>query len=84
MPLGLPLKEKAAFSEQLVNKYEDQNGNKKVQNRAKKAKMTNGQKQCKILYIKPINLFWLSIKSIKFSNLTRLNNLKIVEKSFLD
>jgi hypothetical protein len=30
MPLGLPVKEKAVFSEQLVNKYEDQNGNKKV------------------------------------------------------
>ncbi len=57
MPLGLPLKEKAAFSEQLVNKYEDQNGNKKVQNRAKKAKMTNSQKVCKNLYIKLINLF---------------------------
>jgi hypothetical protein len=30
MPLGLPLKEKAVFSEHLVNKYEDQKGNKKV------------------------------------------------------
>jgi hypothetical protein len=30
MPLRLPLKEKAAFSEQLINKYEDQKGNKKV------------------------------------------------------
>jgi len=30
MPLGLPLKKKAAFSEQLINKYEDQKGNKKV------------------------------------------------------
>ena len=30
MPLGLPLKEKAVFSEQLVNKYEDEKGNKKV------------------------------------------------------
>ena len=30
MPLGLPLKGKAAFSEQLINKYEDQKGNKKV------------------------------------------------------
>ena len=30
MPSGLPLKEKAAFSEQLINKYEDQKGNKKV------------------------------------------------------
>lgn len=30
MPLALPWMEKAAFSEQLVNKYEDQKGNKKV------------------------------------------------------
>jgi hypothetical protein len=30
MPLGLPLKEKAAFSVQPLNKYEDQKGNKKV------------------------------------------------------
>jgi hypothetical protein len=30
------MKEKAAFSEQLVNKYEDQKGNKKVGNQAKK------------------------------------------------
>lgn len=49
MPLGLPLKEKAAFSEQLLNKYQDQNGNKKVQNRAKKLKMTNGQKHFKMV-----------------------------------
>jgi hypothetical protein len=28
--LEVPLKEKAAFSEQLVNKYEDEKGNKKV------------------------------------------------------
>jgi len=29
-PLGIPMKEKAAFSEQLLNKYEDEKGNKKV------------------------------------------------------
>jgi hypothetical protein len=29
-PWGIPVKEKAAFSEQLVNKYEDEKGNKKV------------------------------------------------------
>jgi len=34
-PLRLPLKEKAVFLEQLVNKYEDQKGNKKVGNGAK-------------------------------------------------
>jgi hypothetical protein len=30
--LGVPVKEKAAFSEQLSNKYEDEKGNKKVEN----------------------------------------------------
>jgi hypothetical protein len=29
-PWKVPVKEKAAFSEQLVNKYEDEKGNKKV------------------------------------------------------
>jgi hypothetical protein len=30
--LEIPGKEKAAFSEQLSNKYEDEKGNKKVEN----------------------------------------------------
>ncbi len=38
------MKEKAVFSEQLVNKYEDEKGNKKVGNGPKNMKMTNGQK----------------------------------------
>jgi len=41
------MKEKAVFSEQLVYKYEDQKGNKKVGNRPKNMKMTNGQKRFK-------------------------------------
>jgi hypothetical protein len=43
------LKEKAAFSEQLINKYEDQKGNKKVWNRVKNEKMTESQKACNLL-----------------------------------
>jgi hypothetical protein len=38
------VKEKAVFSERLVNKYEDEKGNKKVGNDLKNMKMTNGQK----------------------------------------
>ncbi len=49
MPLGLPVKEKAAFSEQLVNKYEDQKGNKKVWNSAKNEEMTESQKEDNLL-----------------------------------
>ena len=38
------MKEKAAFPEQLDNKYEDQKGNKKVDKSLKSKKMTIGQK----------------------------------------
>jgi hypothetical protein len=44
VPCGVPVKEKAAFSEQPDNKYEDQKGNKKVGKGPKNMKMTRGQK----------------------------------------
>jgi hypothetical protein len=45
--LGVVVKEKAVFSEQLENKYEDQKGNKKVDKSLKSKKMTIGQKRFK-------------------------------------
>ena len=44
MPCGVPVKEKAAFSEQLDNKYADQKGNKKVRKSPQDNKMTRSQK----------------------------------------
>jgi hypothetical protein len=41
------VKVKAAFSEQLENKYEDQKGNKKVDKGPENMKMTSGQKSFK-------------------------------------
>jgi hypothetical protein len=49
MAIGVPGKEKAAFSEQLSNKYEDEKGNKKVENKLKMKIMTLGQKLYKLL-----------------------------------
>ena len=68
------MKEKAAFSEQLVNKYEDEKGNKKVKNSLKMKNMTIGQKLYKILNIKYIYLNELSKESILFLDFARLNN----------
>jgi hypothetical protein len=45
------VKEKAAFSEQLSNKYEDEKGNKKVENCQKMKIMTFGQKLHKLLKV---------------------------------
>ncbi|MEY3643673.1 MAG: hypothetical protein RLZZ207_367, partial [Bacteroidota bacterium] len=42
--MGLPVKEKAVFLEQLLNKYEDEKGNKKVENCLENKIMTLGQK----------------------------------------
>jgi hypothetical protein len=49
--LGIPGKEKAAFSEQLSNKYEDEKGNKKVENKLKMKIMTIGQKLYNLLNV---------------------------------
>jgi len=49
--LGIPRKEKAAFSVQLSNKYEDEKGNKKVEKCQKMKNMTIGQKPHKILNV---------------------------------
>lgn len=42
--MGIPVKENAALPEQLSNKYEDEKGNKKVENGLKTKVMTQGQK----------------------------------------
>jgi hypothetical protein len=47
--LGIPGKEKTAFFEQLDYKYEDEKGNKKVENCLKMKIMTTGQKLFKCL-----------------------------------
>jgi hypothetical protein len=47
--LGVPGKEKASFLEQLYNKYDDEKGNKKVENCQKMKIMTLGQKLYKQL-----------------------------------
>jgi len=73
-PLETPVKEKAAFSEQLINKYENEKGNKKVENCLKMKIMTSGQKRYKLLNINYISLYILSKESILFLDFARLNN----------
>ena len=72
--MGVPGKEKAAFSEQLSNKYEDEKGNKKVENCQKMKNMTLGQKLYKLLKVKQIKSNELSKESILFLDFARLNN----------
>lgn len=66
--------EKAVFYEQLINKYADEKGNKKVGNCLKANLMTLGQKLYKMLYINNIKRYILSKESILFLNFAHLKN----------